>query len=82
MFKGQPHPHPPPTRLRFPLTADPCFALRIAGKIYSGLVVVEYFLADEPVGTGGLAIVPVRTHRSDPCLTHPGWVLASKPSAS
>ena len=56
--------------------------MAIAGKIYSGLVVVEYFLADEPVGTGGLAIVPVRTHRSDPCLTHPGWLLASKPSAS
>lgn len=57
MFKGQlTHTHPPDSA---PLPADP-FALRIAGKIYSGLVVVEYFLADEPVGSGGLAIVPVR----------------------
>jgi hypothetical protein len=31
-----------------------------AGRIYSGIVVVEFFLADEPVGAGGLSIVPVR----------------------
>ena len=28
-----------------------------AGRIYSGLVVCEFFLADEPLGAGGLAIV-------------------------
>lgn len=28
-----------------------------AGRIYSGIVVCEFFLADEPLGAGGLAIV-------------------------
>jgi ectoine hydroxylase-related dioxygenase (phytanoyl-CoA dioxygenase family) len=29
-----------------------------SGRIYSGLIVCEFFLADEPVGAGGLSIVP------------------------
>lgn len=34
-----------------------------AGRIYSGIVVCEFVLADEPVGAGGLAIVP-GSHKS------------------
>lgn len=35
-----------------------------AGRIYSGLIVCEFFLADEPPGAGGLAIVP-GSHKSE-----------------
>ena len=35
-----------------------------AGRIYSGLIVCEFFLADEPLGAGGLAIVP-GSHKSE-----------------
>ena len=35
-----------------------------AGRIYSGLIVCEFVLADEPLGAGGLAIVP-GSHKSE-----------------